>query len=356
MGIEGLFSTLKKKGLAPMPVDLSQFKDTRIEVDLFGSYFARILTLMTDDYGTDKASEVGMKLAAFLKADFTPANCRIHIDGGKSAQKHKEHEARLARRKKTSEQLDKNIEKMKTNSLQGKWTAHSVMERIKKDLRQIFQLTATDKDLLQKAFELNHFEVCRCPAEADICISRTLRSASSPTASTSAASSRASQPTTNSVVVSGDSDMVVHQDVATVLRPIPRSAGYALYTKEAVTRTLELPDPLYLTALGIVCKNDYSRNIHGLGIIRNIELLQKTSCDLDVSKIVDEYVALASEATGEDVDSSHFDTAKLVFIELREDVLEEKDLDNYFTKAYPEVKKNKNLRFQVASVMHGKRR
>ncbi|KAF9952013.1 hypothetical protein BGZ65_005593 [Modicella reniformis] len=279
MGIEGLFGTLNKKGLAPTPVDLSQFQDTRIEIDFLGSYYGRILTLMTDDNGPNKASEVGKKLVTLLAADFIPTNRRIHIDGDQSAKKHEENETRLARRKRPSEQLDKDLEKKKTNSLKDKWTAHSVMTRIDKGLRQTFQLTATDKDILQ---------------------------------------SLRAQP----------------------LRGVSMSCkGGYLHSQDfegCVTSPLKYVHRAVYNLTG---------NIGSCIRCFGVSTFSRGHRVIWTSPRWWTSITLISEARGEDIDPSRFDTAKSVFIELHEDILEEKDSDNYFTKEYTKIGENKDLHF-----------
>ncbi|KAG0345856.1 hypothetical protein BGZ54_005407, partial [Gamsiella multidivaricata] len=54
MGIRGLYSTLKKRGLDPVAADPQDYQNQAVEVDLFGAFYGSLVRQITDDYDPSK--------------------------------------------------------------------------------------------------------------------------------------------------------------------------------------------------------------------------------------------------------------------------------------------------------------
>ncbi|KAI7819423.1 hypothetical protein BC939DRAFT_495267 [Gamsiella multidivaricata] len=346
MGIRGLYSTLKKRGLDPVAADPQDYQNQAVEVDLFGAFYGSLVRQITDDYDPSKVRAVGLTMAARLAKDFTPAQCTIHIDGAPSQQKRSEHIRRKNRLTADLKKLQANLKVMSTKSSNGQWTSKSVVTKIKKGLRDVYRFDAAAKQTLRDALREKGFSVCTCRTEADTCIARTLTMAA------------------GSFVVSADSNLLIYLSVTKILRPIFHGLAYALYTKESVTNALHVPSADYVTLLGIVSKNDYTENIPGLGIVRNLEIIRALSQSPDISYMFDAYRFMAAIKTHEVTNQSRFKPSEDIFLDLEEKVLQlqpgdeaaDEDMLGFdFNSAAPQFRHLELQRFAVAAYQHASR-
>ncbi|KAF9342525.1 hypothetical protein BGX34_008013, partial [Mortierella sp. NVP85] len=113
-------------------------------------------------------------------------------------------------------------------------------------------------------------------------------------------------------IVSGDSDFLVHRGTKKIIRPIPKSNGFAVYNKSEVIKTLSLSGEDQLTLLGIVQHNDYNANVPGLAIVKNLEIVQGIPITT-LDPMLTNYCRTASARTGENVSAKQFENAKNIF-------------------------------------------
>ncbi|KAF8919126.1 hypothetical protein BGZ58_004669, partial [Dissophora ornata] len=208
MGVTGFYQALKKRGLDPAPSDIQECKNKLVDIDLFGSFYGWLVGQITGDYGPTKVAKVSHAVAARLANDFTPVQCTIRIDGAPSVQKQKAHIERKNSRAASFRALEANLKAMGTKSANGQWTSQSLMRKIQNGLHNVFRFESADKNTMRDIFREKGFQVCECKTEADVCIARTL-AGSSP----------------DLLVVSADSDLLIYQQVAGVLRPIIRGSS-----------------------------------------------------------------------------------------------------------------------------------
>ncbi|KAI7831126.1 hypothetical protein BC939DRAFT_473193 [Gamsiella multidivaricata] len=346
MGVRGLYSTLKKRGLDPVAVDPQNYQNQAVEVDLFGAFYGSLVRQITDDYDPSKVRAVSLTMAARLAKDFTPAKCTIHIGGAPSQQKRNEHIRRKNRLTADLKKLQANLKVMRTKSSNGQWTSKSVVAKIKKGLRDVYRFD-TAKLTLRDALQEKGFYVCICRTEADTCIARTLTMAA------------------GSFAVSADSDLLIYPSVTKVLRPVFHGLAYALYTKECVTNALQVPSADYVTLLGIVSKNDYTENIPGPGIVRNLEIIRALPQSPDIRLMLGPYKFMAAIKSHEAIDQTRFKPSEDIFLDLEEKVLQlqpgdeaaDEDMLGFdFNIASPQFRHLKVQRFAVAAYQHASRR
>ncbi|KAF9198899.1 hypothetical protein BGZ59_004342, partial [Podila verticillata] len=89
------------------------------------------------------------------------------------------------------------------------------------------------------------------------------------------------------VVVSRDSDLLIYQNVTTVWRPISKGR-FLVYDINDVLATLKITRT-QLTVLGVVSRNDYSKNIRGLGPATNFSVIKRL-CGDDPATMVQAYL------------------------------------------------------------------
>ncbi|KAI1306688.1 hypothetical protein EDD11_004691, partial [Mortierella claussenii] len=320
MGVRQLFGTLNKNGLPAVPCDVEMLRGRPLHVDLFGAYWSRIVTLIVDKYGDGRAEQVGRQLAVQIAAAAWSSNATIHIDGASSVEKRDEHRERTAVKDKHIKKLVELLKHMRQRSGDGRWTSPSRMKTIKSSLRQIFVLDKDDKDKLAVGLaspmkDGTSFKVCQCLTESDV----------------------------------SDTDILIPCHIPTLLRPIPRSSGLAMYNKYQAARVLELPTTDHLVLLGIVGHNDYSKNVPTLGPIRNIAII-KTLPSAPIDTLLQLYIIEAERTTGSTIDRLRFETSRRVFVEHDDNVDSEASpkSNQAFKKCNKELQDLKQLRFDMA--------
>ncbi|KAG0286818.1 hypothetical protein BGZ98_004952, partial [Dissophora globulifera] len=271
--------------------------------------------------------------------DLVNQNHVIHIDGVPNQEKAIEHAERNAAYSKQHGQLQAALNKMATKSSQGRWTSNTVIKLIHKKLSAVFKMSDTDMATFIQTLKVNGLQICECDTEADICI-----------ASACAASS------SQHLVVSGDSDLLVYESIDSVLRPIPRSNFYAIYDKADVLDILKFLDPMQLVLLGIVSHSDYAKNIYGFGIARNAALIRSIPVS-DVNTMLAAYLAAVKPKVKGTLNPTMFDTALAVFNNHQETPVSPIpiELNNVFMNCLGQFQTQKALRVTNAAALHAKR-
>ncbi|KAF9993493.1 hypothetical protein BGZ80_008129, partial [Entomortierella chlamydospora] len=266
------------------------------------------------------------------------ANIRIHIDGLRCSEKVLAYAERDEKRLQASKRLDILLPRMIARSNEGKWSSRSLIKEIKSNLRQLFTFSKKEKDAFETALKSKFPNVCRCKTEADLCIGI--------------------ECTANAdcYVVSGDSDLLVYQNVEKVLRPIPkRHHEFALYEKDDILDALDLPSATHLLLYGIISDNDYSKNVRNLGLSRNADIVAGIT-EASVPNMLKEYIKNASSAANvnEAIESSRFDNSLNVFYDLQQtkakQQIDNNDFLGYHKQMTDAMKTRSQLRNQNQSL------
>ncbi|KAF9369280.1 hypothetical protein BGX21_006080, partial [Mortierella sp. AD011] len=170
------------------------------------------------------------------------------------------------------------------------------------------------KDAFETALKSKFPNVCRCKTEVDLCIGI--------------------ECTVNAdcYVVSGDSDLLVYQNVEKVLRPIPkRHHEFALHEKDDILNALDLLSPTHLLLYGIISDNDYSMNVRNLDLSRNADIVAGTT-EASVPNMLKEYLRIARSVANvnEVIKSSRFDNSLNVFYNLQQTMVKQQIDNNDF--------------------------
>ncbi|KAG0326729.1 hypothetical protein BGZ99_009128, partial [Dissophora globulifera] len=343
MGIRGLYQYLNKRAPRRDTADTATLSNFDLHIDLLGSHYALIVRLMTKDYKrTTSAARAGRAIAAMLRETFNLENQihLIHIDGVPNQEKAIEHAERNAAYSKQHGQLQAALNKMATKSSQGRWTSGTVIKLIHKKLGAVFKLSDADKRTLIKTLKDLGLPICQCYTEADICIADACEDGSS-----------------QHLVVSGDSDLLVYESIDSVLRPIPRSSFYAIYDKDDVLDILQFVDPMQLVVLGIVSHSDYAKNIYGFGIARNAALIRSIPVS-DVKTMLATYLLTVAPKVKGTLNLTMFSTALAVFYNRQQTPVSpipvERNKD--FRDCLGEFETQKALRVTNAAVLNANRK
>ncbi|KAF9898555.1 hypothetical protein EC991_010942, partial [Linnemannia zychae] len=117
------------------------------------------------------------------------------------------------------------------------------------------------------------------------------------------------------IVISGDSDMMAYSSITTVWRPVSNDLIF-VYNIPDVLKTLQI-SRVQLTALAIVSKNDYSRNIYSLGPTTNFGVIKKQIGFVDARGVVAAYLR-SEEVVASNKSNEMFETAMRVFIDYQQ--------------------------------------
>ncbi|KAG9067690.1 hypothetical protein KI688_011277 [Linnemannia hyalina] len=120
------------------------------------------------------------------------------------------------------------------------------------------------------------------------------------------------------IVISSDSDMMAYASIQTLWRPV--SGGLILaYTVPDLLKALGVTRS-QLTALAVVSRNDYNRNIHSLGPATNFSII-KSIDRTDPKDIVLSYLS-NSRVVSKNTNNQDFAFSTRVFVDLRQTRLE----------------------------------
>ncbi|CAO3565310.1 unnamed protein product [Mortierella alpina] len=127
-------------------------------------------------------------------------------------------------------------------------SASSKFLTVKKNLSKAFHWSLDARRSFKIYLESHGWDVPLCPTEADVKIAADC------------------QP--SDVVISG---LLAHENVSINWRPLSKG-NFLVYVLEDVLKALSL-SRVQLTMLSVVSKNDYGRNIHGLGCSTNFSII-----------------------------------------------------------------------------------
>ncbi|KAF9370988.1 hypothetical protein CPC16_003361, partial [Podila verticillata] len=161
-------------------------------------------------------------------------------------------ESRESRRTAALKKADALLSDMETIVQEGRRLRKQHFWKLRKSIDASFYLLPNLRTALAQYLRDKGWRVIECPSEADIAI--------------------AIDCTTSDIVITGDSDSLIHSSVHTIWKPLARG-GYLVYDVPRLLQQLEL-SRTGLTVLGIVCRNDYTSNMKQMGLVTNYELIQ----------------------------------------------------------------------------------
>jgi len=239
MGVFELWTVIKKKKYEPGVVKAIDPGST-YRLDLFACLYIQIRQAFYSCTDAESAYEAIHKaLLRFTAASQPAQNIFIYLDGAWTHEKQDTHRKRLANSSKALQEAGEWFERMRLRIYDGKWPKKQNVG-FTKALKKALTLTEKDKEGLSKYLQTKNWSVITADYEADTQIAR--------------------DSNANDIVISKDSDMLVYGNISTIWRPIAQGR-FLVYDVDEVCKHLALPSRHHLTALGIVSKNDYNRNI-----------------------------------------------------------------------------------------------
>ncbi|KAF9141756.1 hypothetical protein BGX30_004171, partial [Mortierella sp. GBA39] len=253
MGLFDWFPFIRRKGYDPVQLYHtaigSLLTTGRRRFDVLGSCFPAI----RDAYSKHPQKEAHKILQKEIERYGTSTNMSLYLDGPQAVEKSATAEARESKRQKAIEKLSDSLDTFEMRINTGSRVRKRHYDDIKKGLGSSFYWSLDSrKDFAQHMTEQGWIaEVC--DTEADVKIARD------------------AQP--GDIIISGDSDMLGYANIHTLWRPVSKSA-ILVYSLPDILKTIGF-SRAQLTALAVVSKNDYQRNIKGLGPASNFGVIKK---------------------------------------------------------------------------------
>jgi hypothetical protein len=285
MGQKGYFGylkhTLKYEG---EPVDPADCTWAKWDLDLLGGYYDFIRRNLSDDLSTDPY-DLGKRLGYHIRPRLDPSRTTVYMDGSPPDQKAKAYTERTKDRVKTLREIDSLLEKVKKRSMDGKWTAKTVIQSISKKLAAIFRMSPGFTQRFLEGLGTVFPDVIFCRGEADTQIAQSI--AENPKATVAGVDCIR-------VAVSSDSDLMGYRSVTILLRKLSGTigSGFRLLRKDTVLTAIGFETADQLEALAIVSDNDYHKNLFQYGWASNVKIIKATPSEKthNTLDILDHYI------------------------------------------------------------------
>ncbi|KAK3808181.1 MAG: hypothetical protein J3R72DRAFT_505867 [Linnemannia gamsii] len=252
MGLIGWFPFIRKKGYNPNPLHNSVLPSlttgTR-HFDILANCFLVIRTAYTNLPQEAAHRMLEKEIERFGTKD----NLRLYIDGPQAIEKQNTAEMRETTREKALERVAVSLNTFESRLNENKRIRKRHHTDIKAGLASSFYWSHTSRTLFTEYMTTRGWTVQICTTEADLSIAQSIQA--------------------NDVVISKDSDMLAYGSVVTLWRPVSNNVILE-YKVPDLLRTLSFTRA-QLTALAVVSRNDYHRNIYSLGPVSNFGIIKK---------------------------------------------------------------------------------
>ncbi|KAF9999302.1 hypothetical protein BGZ65_005322 [Modicella reniformis] len=252
MGIVGLWPLLQKYGYTasafrrvPLVPEPATSDESTSEPAIRVDILGSFFPSIRRAYATHTSEAAHSAVEQALLKSGIPKTAVLYLDGEPTAEKEHTHVERAARRSNAAQRAQ--------GSIGGKSKAASSLRII--------------------------------PVEADVAIANDCQS--------------------GDLVVSSDSDMLAYGSVQSLVRPF--RGQYLRYDLAGVSECLSMSRE-QLTALAVVCRNDYNRNIVSLGPQSNYKLIKTLNASEDAETLVKHYLK-SSEVVRKNTSDKHFENA-----------------------------------------------
>ena len=284
MGLPGTFPWLHRLGLSEEPVVLEKQGINLFLLDvcaLFNSILmqsAGSTEFVNVDGTFNHAKAMTVAATAIdqrIKIDFhdvltsgKSVEFELFIDGGASAAKGYEHRKRQKKREDACDELKREFSRLERK--EGAWFSQDQKTAIIKLLQKACMLTTDHKIALKAALENLGYSTKVCHSEADPALARRCLELKS------------SKDARKTAVVTIDSDLLAYTTIDFVLRPNIKGSGFLLYGKNEVCRAMGLRYTPLLALFAVCHRNDYTRNIKGIGKVHSLEIIIEIQDNIEV--------------------------------------------------------------------------
>ncbi|KAK3837900.1 MAG: hypothetical protein JOS17DRAFT_377464 [Linnemannia elongata] len=252
MGLFDWFPFIRRKGYNPdllYHTILASITTTgRRRFDVLGTSFRTI----RDAYSRHPQDIANRMLQKEVERFGTPLNMTLYLDGPQPVEKMSTAQVREAARMKALDHLSSSIQTFEARMEADLRIRKQHFIAIRKNFVSAFYWSLSSRQHFAEYMRGVGWTVILCNTEADVAIARD------------------AQP--GDIVISSDSDVMAYTSVQTLWRPVSQDL-ILVYSMPDVLKTIGFSQN-QLTALAIVSRNDYQRNIYSLGPASNYSIIK----------------------------------------------------------------------------------
>ncbi|KAI1306435.1 hypothetical protein EDD11_004766, partial [Mortierella claussenii] len=301
MGLFDWYPFIRRKGYTPFrlyrSVLMSITASGRRRLDVLGSCYK----VIRSSYCNMSQDAAHRSLEKEVSRFGTALNMTLYIDGDPAKEKAETAAERQKRREKALEQTATSLTTLESriDNNQGLRKRHFV--DVRSGIASSFYWSMESRRSFADYMAERHWTVSVVATEADLAI--------------------AIDANPRDIIISCDSDMLAYESIVTLWRPV--SNGMILvYSIPDLLLTLGITRA-QLTALAVVSRNDYNKNIRCLGPATNFSII-KSIDSLDPKEVVHSYLA-DTRVISRNKDKKEFEDSIRVFIDKRQTKLDRVD-------------------------------
>ncbi|KAF9125383.1 hypothetical protein BGW39_007435 [Mortierella sp. 14UC] len=252
MGLFNWFPFIGRKGYSPVllynTILITITTTGQRRFDVLGTSFRTI----REAYSSHPQDIANSMLRKEVERFGNHLNMTLYIDGPQPVEKESTGQVREAARMKALDRLSTSLETFETRMEADLRIRKQHFIAIKKNLASAFYWSLSSRQHFAEYMRGASWTVILCNTEADVAIARD------------------AQP--GDIVISSNSDMTAYPSVQTLWRPVSQEL-VLVYSMPDVLKTIGFSRN-QLTALAIVSRNDYQRNIYSLGPASNYSIIK----------------------------------------------------------------------------------
>ncbi|KAK3826555.1 MAG: hypothetical protein JOS17DRAFT_832663 [Linnemannia elongata] len=312
MGLFGWFPFIRKKGYSPNVLHNSDLPSLTTGTRHF-DVLANCFLVIRNAYANLPQEAAHRVLEKEIERFGTKDNLRLYIDGPQAKEKQNTAEARETTRERALERVEVCLNTFESRLNENMRIRKRHHTDIKAGLASSFYWSHTSRTLFAEYLTTRGWTVLICTTEADLSIAQSIQA--------------------NDVVISKDSDMLAYGSVVTLWRPVSNNVILE-YKLPDLLRTLSFTRA-QLTALAVVSRNDYHRNIYSLGPASNFGIIKKIENSEDPRVIVVAYLS-DSQVIARNTQFSTFEFSIRVFVDYQQTPVSSPNLDPPSQAAFQE--------------------
>ncbi|KAF9912525.1 hypothetical protein EC991_010612, partial [Linnemannia zychae] len=298
MGLFDWFPFIRRKGYNPALLYTSiitSLTTGRRRFDVLGTCF-RVIQHAYCNNSQEAAHRI---LEKDIERFGNTLNMSLYIDGPQAVEKVNTARTREETRLKALDRTEKSIDTFEERLNNGMKIRKRHFTDIKAGLASSFYWSLTSRLEFSKYMESRGWTVVICTTEADVAMARD------------------AQP--NDIIISKDSDMLAYQSVVTLWRPVSNNL-ILVYKIPDILSTLGI-SRTQLTALAVVSRSDYHKNIYSLGPATNFSIIKEIGPRPDARGIVAAYLA-HGQVMVKNTEEETFQNSIRVFVLLQQERVE----------------------------------
>ncbi|KAF8937822.1 hypothetical protein BGZ58_002090 [Dissophora ornata] len=225
----------------------------KYRVDIQGSFYAIIRYAYANCTNLEFAHAIVLKNLKLRLKDHNVAI--LYFDGSLCEEKLSTQRRRQGIRSKAIDSASRRVAAFTERIASGARVRRRHFADIRRQLSKTFRWDPAARDGLVAFLRNNGWAVVQCETEADVKIAK--------------------DTIDGDIVISGDSDLFIYQNITVLWRPA-RNSGFQECKKSDVLSGLGLQSSQQLTALGVVSTNDYGHSVYGLECETNFKVIKCT--------------------------------------------------------------------------------